>query len=65
MIGSTPIARPFRTKDVAELVPFLVPDRATSVHGSDNMAFAPRASVSQKESKMATQMSRHVEVSLR
>jgi hypothetical protein len=29
------------------------------------LAFAPRASVSQKESKMATQTSRHVDVSLR
>jgi hypothetical protein len=54
MIGSTPIARPFRTKDAAELVPYLVSDRATSVHGSDNMAFALRTSVSQKQSKMAT-----------
>jgi hypothetical protein len=38
MIGSIPIARPFRTKDIVELVPFLVSGRATSVHGSDFMA---------------------------
>jgi hypothetical protein len=37
MIGSIPIARPFRAKDIAELVPFLVSGRATSVYLSDNM----------------------------
>jgi NAD(P)-dependent dehydrogenase (short-subunit alcohol dehydrogenase family) len=34
-LGGIPIGRPNRPEDVAELVAFLVSDRAASIHGSE------------------------------
>jgi NAD(P)-dependent dehydrogenase (short-subunit alcohol dehydrogenase family) len=35
MIGGIPIGRPCQPEEAAELVAFLAPDRARSIHGAD------------------------------